>query len=122
MFKGMTLEEAIAHAKEVVVENRKKEAWNRNNPHIWNDGGRQYAECKKCADEHEQLAEWLEELKQYRMIGTLEECREATEKQTAKTIETAWCPCCNNYLTQQDIKGKYYCVYCGQKLDWGDEE
>lgn len=70
MFEGMTLEEAIAHAKEVAVENRKKEAWNRDNPHIWNDGGRRYAECKKCADEHEQLAAWLEELERYRAIAT----------------------------------------------------
>ena len=31
-------------------------------------------QCKKCAEEHIQLAEWLEELKQYRVIGTPEEC------------------------------------------------
>lgn len=31
-------------------------------------------QCKKCAKEHDQLAEWLEELKQYRAIGTPEEC------------------------------------------------
>ena len=32
-----------------------------------------------CADEHEQFAEWLEELKQYRTIGTPEECRKSVE-------------------------------------------
>ena len=31
--------------------------------------------CIECAEEHEQLAEWLEELKAYREIGTVEECR-----------------------------------------------
>ena len=30
---------------------------------------------EKAAEEHEQLAEWLEELKVYREIGTVEECK-----------------------------------------------
>ena len=30
---------------------------------------------KKAAEEHEQLAKWLEELKAYREIGTVEECK-----------------------------------------------
>ena len=34
-------------------------------------------EYAKSAQEHDQLAEWLEELKQYRTIGTPEECRAA---------------------------------------------
>ena len=29
----------------------------------------------RSAEEHEQLAEWLEELKAYRAIGTVEECK-----------------------------------------------
>ena len=33
--------------------------------------------CIKCAEEHEQLAVWLEELKAYRKIGTVEECKES---------------------------------------------
>lgn len=64
----------------------------------------------------------LEELRQYRAIGTLEECRTAMEKQTEKKISSAWCPSCKRYLTTQHLKRKYHCVYCGQKLDWSDEE
>ena len=30
---------------------------------------------KEAAEEHEQIAEWLEELKAYRAIGTVEECK-----------------------------------------------
>ena len=30
---------------------------------------------KKCAEYHKNIAEWLEELKAYREIGTVEECR-----------------------------------------------
>ena len=37
--------------------------------------------CDKCGEEHRQLQEWMEELLQYREIGTIEECREAMEKQ-----------------------------------------
>ena len=51
----MTLDEAIAHAREVAEEQRKAcdLAWVWDNPD----------NIKKCAEEHEQLVEWLEELK-----------------------------------------------------------
>ena len=54
----MTLDEAIAHAREIAEEQRKacNLAW------IWNNPDN----IKKCAEEHEQLVEWLEELKSYR--------------------------------------------------------
>ena len=42
----MTLEEAIAHAREVASAQKDK--------------------CEQCAKDHEQLAEWLEELKELR--------------------------------------------------------
>ena len=45
----MTIDEAIAHAREVA--SRKFD---------------DRVHCIKCAEEHEQLAEWLEELKSYR--------------------------------------------------------
>ena len=46
--------------------------------------------CIKCAEEHEQLAVWLEELKAYREIGTVEECKESVldiEKAYNKAID-----------------------------------
>ena len=63
----MTIDEAIVHAREVA--SRKFD---------------DRVHCIRCAEDHEQLAEWLEELKAYRAIGTLEECREAVDKQKAK--------------------------------------
>ena len=68
----MTINEAIVHAREVAEENRKvcNLAW------VWNNTD----SIKKCAEEHEQLAEWLEELKAYREIGTIEELRGAVLK------------------------------------------
>lgn len=69
----------------------------------------------------------LEEVQQYRTIGTLEECRAAVEKQTAKKVKSisrvkdgdsyvgliGKCPCCGDILEEDTV----YCD-CGQRLDW----
>ena len=72
----MTLDEAIVHAREVAEKNRNFDVIPEK---VMATSTFKY-NCLKCAEEHEQLAEWLEELKQYRAIGTLEECRAAMEK------------------------------------------
>lgn len=78
----------------------------------------------------------LEEIEQYHVIGTVEECREAMEKQKEKkptpidykryigVVENAkalrglyWCPNCH-----QTVNSGSFCKNCGQKLDWSDEE
>ena len=100
------------------------------------------AHCIRCAEEHGQIAEWLEELNSYRTIGTQDECRTAVDKQKAKKIvrvklrQSEWgseyrCPVCESDLikteffnedgTEQDEKISW-CSGCGQKLDWSDEE
>ena len=78
----------------------------------------------------------LAEVQQYRQIGTVEECREAVEKQTARKgirekikkgynrgMHHYYCPVC---CEKGDLRNKYnvglYCSDCGQKLDWSDEE
>ena len=77
----------------------------------------------------------VEELKQYRAIGTPEECRAAVEKQTARrpdyegdgyadghlVYDTWICPCCGKHY-EVDYDNYTYCPDCGQKLDWSDEE
>lgn len=74
-----------------------------------------------------QMALVSEEVKQYRAIGTPEECRAAVEKQTAKKVKSisqvkdgdsyvgliGRCPCCGDILEEDTI----YCD-CGQRLDW----
>ena len=124
----MTIDEAIAHAREVA--SRKFD---------------DRVHCIRCAEEHEQLAEWLEELKAYRAIGTLEECREAVDRQKEikpKELKNIYpsgqyeCPVCgycvgkHKYFkstplgeTLANCKMEFnYCPDCGQKLDWSDEE
>ena len=59
----LTLDESIKHAKEVADMN-----YNDAEKFDSNDSVENYmkANCIKCAEEHEQLAEWLEELKSYK--------------------------------------------------------
>ncbi|MFS0843289.1 MAG: hypothetical protein ACLVBT_09835 [Roseburia hominis] len=73
----------------------------------------------------------LEEVQQYRAIGTVEECRAAVEKQTAKKVKSisrvkdgdsyvgliGRCPCCGDILEEDTV----YCD-CGQRLDWGTND
>ena len=82
----------------------------------------------------EEAIKALKEIQQYREIGTVEECREAVEKQAAERInyETnavfnngfgyyriGKCPICNScYNSNDEIK---YCSKCGKKLDWSKE-
>ena len=58
----MTIDEAIAHAREVSSEQKR-----RSGVCIQNDSEcDKFSYCIKCAEEHERLAEWLEKLKDYR--------------------------------------------------------
>lgn len=58
----LTLEEAIAHAKEVAEKNYRCTDFES----IDSVDDDIKINCIKCAEEHEQLAEWLEELKSYK--------------------------------------------------------
>lgn len=73
----------------------------------------------------------LEEVQQYRTIGTPEECQAAVEKQTEKKpkktesegyryTDTYRCPNCGGNFSGTGIAD--YCYHCGQKLDWESEE
>ena len=58
----MTNDEAIEHARDVANEQKR-----RSGICIQNDSEcDKFSDCLKCAEEHEQLAEWLEELKCYK--------------------------------------------------------
>ena len=64
----------------------------------------------------------LKEIQQYREIGTVEECREAREKQKAKRPKHIWdgtteCPeCAKRLLRHYD-----FCPDCGQAIQWDNE-
>lgn len=56
----MTIDEAIEHSGEKAKEQRYYASFERN--------GMMYQSCIKCAEEHEQLAEWIEQLKEYKQL------------------------------------------------------
>lgn len=68
----------------------------------------------------------LEEIQQYRDIGTAEECREAREKQISKKpIRSDMCTCPKCGTHNETIKRRrntvpsdiVYCWYCGQAIE-----
>lgn len=66
----------------------------------------------------------LEEIQQYRAIGTVEECREAREKQIPKKpIHDGLyaCPNCHTIMLQGAFEARGRCCKeCGQVLDWSE--
>ena len=65
----MTLDEAIKHCEEKAEELRKKATYINENPNpteFFANSIREAEDCIECAKEHEQLAEWLKELKKRR--------------------------------------------------------
>lgn len=91
--------------------------------------------CHNCDHKDDYIEELEAEVKEYRTIGTPEECRAAVEKQTARrpdyegdgyadghlVYDTWICPCCGKHY-EVDYDNYNYCPDCGQKLDWSDEE
>ena len=71
----------------------------------------------------------LEEILQYRKIGTVDECKAAMEeripkkpiknrKQEIRYTSAYSCPNCGRSFTGTGIAK--YCYHCGQALDWSD--
>lgn len=160
----MTIDEAITHAREVAEKNYLQGMLCHANPNDEELDG-----CIECGREHEQLAEWLEELKkyqahgtpdgygaalkayddcyfekeeisnelqEYRQLGTLEEVRDAVEKQIPKSptyegdgyapdgsfVWDEWiCPHCGSRF-EVEYDDYDYCPNCGQHIDWSEEE
>lgn len=130
----MTIDEAISHAREVAECQKMSARLIEDNAYIPESVDKEAITYGNtiCANEHEQLAEWLEELKQYRAIGTSEECRAAMERQNpiaaiAEKEDTGTtryiCPTCGMYMGwSTGMFPARYCWKCGQKLDWGCKE
>lgn len=80
--------------------------------------------CQNCDHKDEYIEELEAEVKEYREIGTPEECRAAVEKQKPKKpvmdgyccFESYECPTCHHDISNE----QKYCDKCGQKL--GDDE
>lgn len=99
----LTLDEAIKHAKEVAKTNRAEATYNFPNLKEY------YDNCLECANQHNQLAEWLEELKSY--------------KEAEKQGLLVRLPCKEAYSRSGDFVYLIYdyeiieCVHCGLGID-----
>ena len=92
---------------------------------------RNYRNIVNKTDRNE-LAKIIDEWLEYKKIGTVEECREAVEKQKVKYIKIeaycpAYCPTCRFELSESLGDGyyKYFenlsrCPKCGQKICWDE--
>lgn len=77
----------------------------------------------ETAEAQKMAIEALEEVQQYRAIGTPEECLAAMEKQETSKVVDNITECCG-YDFGLDAYGRQelrYCPKCGRKLDWSDE-
>ena len=109
----MTLEEAIIHAKQV-AEMKRIEATSYKNEL---DSGY----CIKCAEEHEQIASWLTELKK------IKEQKQSKWIDTDVTYEDTGdverrCSNCGHGDRQSPSAIVPYCWYCGSRMRGGDEK
>lgn len=87
--------------------------------------------CKENIFVLETTIQALEEVEQYRALGTVEGLKEAREKQVAKKViveddgDSLLCPSCGlelmGSITDYD-HDPYYCFECGQALKWGEED
>lgn len=72
----------------------------------------------------------MNELQQYKQLGTLEEVRDAVEKQKAKkpkgdlhSVPHYRCPNCNSTVKlYQNSKKDEICKWCGQRIDWSEDD
>lgn len=93
---------------------------------------RNYRNIVNKTDRNE-LAKIIDEWLEYSKIGTVEECREAVEKQKPKKPRlnykpkffgkaTYTCPKCGNICLEKfanERQNNNYCWDCGQKIDFG---
>lgn len=108
----LTLEEAIKHAKEVADMN-----YNDAEKFDSNDSAENYMKvnCMKCAEQHEKLAEWLEELKSYKDLeeqGLLVRLP-ANKNKEIYIISSRW-TVCSEYGLRFD---EYSCIGCEYECD-----
>lgn len=97
---------------------------------------------KRIIQRNGTIGKALDECAEYEKIGTVEECRQAREKQRQKKVvrqheeptdeeikelidlgfcngNVIRCPNCNEYIVIDKLK---YCMECGQRLDLGDTD
>lgn len=98
---------------------------------LWEDDENMYSDTLGIEIDEEFMSciyksiEVLKEIQKYRAIGTVEECREARERQRGKRpILSAPCKSINYYLCPDCGEilriNRPFCSKCGSAIDWSD--
>ena len=95
----------------VVLQNTKKRFENLRKLADKNNG---YIEPTLYDVEIDEIIQALQEIQQYREIGTVEEFKALKEKSVAKEMDRYHCPICRHYF--EDTDAYNYCPVCGQKM------
>lgn len=113
------LQSAISESEKIIAQLSKMKTLAEQKNRI----GEYYSNIRNCRSEIESCnvaINALKEIQQYREIGTVEECREAVDKQKPKKIIRIAgrypykCPTCNRKLEL----GYKHCIICGQLLKY----
>ncbi|MBO5853133.1 MAG: hypothetical protein J6Q61_00175 [Bacteroidales bacterium] len=111
-----------------MTENEKVKEWFKTELSMITEESLDAIECEDIMDI---CVKALEEVQQYRAIGTVEECRVAVERMKPKKpiYEFEYkdgrkfhdCPVCGTYVTHAlEQNHVNYCNCCGQRLDWSE--
>lgn len=90
--------------------------------------GEEYPYTDKFGQAVHTAIQALEEVEQYRALGTVEELKEAREKQIPMKIKEIhvdeyYCPACGAELTCNDAKVEdKYCSECGQRFEVNEDD
>lgn len=96
---------------------------------IWKIADKQEA-IKKINEACVIACDAIDELQEYKQLGTLDEVREAMEKQKKKkpkgdlhSVPHYRCPNCNSTVKiYQNSKKDEICKWCGQRIEWSEVE
>ena len=104
----MTIDEAIKHCEEVAEQNETK-ALRIGRQYEGTLLDREAKECRKCAADHRQLAEWLRELKEAKRL-----LKQAVDDISVLLSENDSCYYCKHY-----VAGECLCVDdCNRSCEW----
>lgn len=107
----LTLDEAIKHCEEVATEKEDNARWELTS--TWQD------ECKRCAAEHRQLAEWLTELKELRELKTeYKRLLKAAVDDMYNSVNDVHCKYCSKWHTDQCQGTSHLDCYIENKFKW----
>lgn len=89
----MKIDEAIEHAREVSTEQKRRAGICVQNDNECD----KFSGCLNCAKEHEQLADWLEQLKEYQRL-----------EEQGRLIKFYYCESLNEYYVGKRCDNFYY--------------